>query len=355
MEIKNVKLLNDDFKFVNASLTFGERIEKITPENTAEDLYVIPGLIDIHTHAAIGTDAMDEDVDLDKWTAYMRKNGITTFFPTTVTGTAEECLKIVERLKDADGINLEGPFLSKEKKGAHVAEKIIPIDTELCEKLKKKVVITTVAPEVDGNLEKISTLVKMGIKVSVGHTAANYETAKKAFAAGATHVTHLFNAMNPYLHREPGVIGAALENDKIFCEIISDGFHLHPSVVLNTFKTIGDDRMILISDAMRATGLNDGEYTLGGLDVIVKDKKARLKDGTIAGSTSNLYDMLRCAASFGIPLESAVKMATITPARAAGIDKNLGSLTVGKFSNIVVLDKNLNIISVYYHGEKINI
>ena len=353
MELKNVKLLNDNFKFVNANLTFGEKIEQITPAENGI-LYVIPGFIDIHSHAAVGTDAMDSDVDLAKWTKYMRKNGVTTFFPGTVTGTDEELISACERLKDSDGINLEGPFLSPEKKGAHVESKIKPVDLKLLEKIKDSVKITTVAPEIPGNMEKIPEIVKMGIKVSVGHSAADYETAKKAFSLGATHVTHLYNTMNPYLHRDPGIIGAALENDNIFCEIISDGIHVHPSVVRNLYKTIGEDRMVLVSDAMRATGLSDGVYTLGGLEVFVKNSQARLSDGTLAGSAYNLYEMVLSAHSFGIPLEKCVKMATLTPARAVGIDNELGSISVSKYANLVVLDEKLKIVDVYYHGKKID-
>lgn len=353
MQLKNVKLLNDDFKFINADISFNEKIEKIAPADFSEDLYVIPGLVDIHTHAAIGTDAMDEDIDLASWTSYMHKNGITTFFPSTVTGTPEELRAACERLKCADGVNLEGPFLSKEKKGAHVEEKIIPVDVELVDSLKDKINITTVAPEIEGNMEKIPELVKLGIRVAIGHSAADYETAKKAFSLGATQVTHIYNAMNPYLHRDPGIIGAALENENVFCEAIADGFHLHESVVRNLYKTIGADRMVLISDSMRATGLSDGKYALGGLEVSVCDGKARLIDGTIAGSTSNLFNVMRKAVSFGIPLYDAVKMASLTPARSVGIEKNIGSLTAGKLANIVVLDKSLNIVSVYYHGEKV--
>ena len=310
MELKNVKLLNENFEFVNASISFSEKIDAIKEEKNADEVYVIPGLVDVHTHAAIGTDAMDSDVALKSWTDYMHKNGITTFFPSTVTGTPEEIVECVKRLKDADGLNIEGPFLSKAKKGAHVEELIIPVDLDLMEKIKDKAVITTVAPEVEGNMEKIPKLVKMGIKVAVGHSGADYETAKKAFSLGATQVTHIYNTMNPYLHRDPGIIGAALENDNVFCEAICDGFHLHESVVRNLYKTIGPDRMVMISDAMRATGLCDGTYTLGGLDVYVKDGKARLIDGTIAGSTSNLMDMVKSAHSFGIPFTDCVKMAS---------------------------------------------
>ena len=353
MILKNVKLLNEAFEFTDADISFGETIESIAPSDGDGTLYAIPGLVDIHTHGAVGTDAMDEDVNLGAWTSYMNKNGITTFFPTTVTGSTKELSRALERLRGTDGVNLEGPFLAVSKKGAHDASKIIPADTEFVRKYSDIIKITTIAPETEENLRAIPEIAEMGVRVSLGHSAADYETAKKAFSMGATQLTHTFNAMNPLTHREPGMIGAALSDDNVFCEVISDGFHLHGAVVNILYRLLGADRMVLISDAMRATGLSDGEYTLGGLAVRVKDGKARLSDGTIAGSTSNLMNMLRHAVSFGVPLNEAVKMASLTPARAVGIADRVGSLAVGKRADIVILDKALNIIEVYCRGIKL--
>jgi len=313
--------------------------------------YVIPGICDIHTHGAVDVDAMDENVDFGKWKKFLLSKGITTFFPSTVTGTEDEILRAVKNLEESDGINLEGPFLSPAKKGAHEESKICGVSLELLEKIKHKVKITTVAPEMHNNMEQIEKITKLGIKVSIGHTAADYETSKKAFEKGATHITHSFNAMPSLHHRDPGLLGAAFENDNVFCEVISDGVHLHPSVVRLIYSAVGADRMILISDSMRATGLDDGEYTLGGLFVIVKDGKATLEDGTIAGGTSTLYDVVKSAVSFGIPLCDAVKMATLTPCRAVGMDDRVGSLEVGKDADITVLDKDLNVIKVFYKGK----
>lgn len=356
MIIKNGLVFTKNSEFENKDIQFNEKIEKIGNIDSSDKIfdakgcYVIPGFVDIHTHGAVDVDACDETVDFDKWKKFLLSKGVTTFFPSTVTETNDAVLKAVDNLKDADGINLEGPFLSHAKKGAHDEKKICAVDLELLSKIKHKVKITTVAPEMYDNMEKIAEIVKLGIKVSLGHTTADYETSKKAFECGATHITHSFNAMPSFLHRDPGLLGAAFENDDVFCEVIADGVHLHPSVVRMIYNCIGADRMILISDSMRATGMEDGEYTLGGLDVFVKDGKATLKDGTIAGSTSTLYDVFKRAVAFGIPVCDAVKMASLTPSRAVNINNSVGSLEEGKDADILILDKELNIIKVFYKG-----
>ncbi|MBR6647273.1 MAG: N-acetylglucosamine-6-phosphate deacetylase [Clostridia bacterium] len=359
MIIKNANILCDDFNFKKSDIRFSEKIEeigKIEKEEKTFDFegcYVIPGLVDIHTHAAVKVDAMDENVDFDKWKSFLLSKGVTTFFPSTVSATPEEIKRAVKNLDKADGINLEGPFLSPAKKGAHLESTLCAVDLSLLSEIKDKVKITTVAPEMFDNMEKIEAITKLGIKVSLGHTTANYETSKKAFSLGATHITHSFNAMPTFLHREPGLLGAAFENENVFCEVISDGIHLHPAVVKMIYQAIGCDRMVMISDSMAATGLDDGKYSLGGLDVIVKDRKATLKDGTIAGSTFTLYDCVKNAVSFGIPLTDVIKMATLTPAKAVSMDDRVGSLSVSKDADIVVLDKDLNVVKVFYKGKEI--
>ena len=354
--LKNAKILDSDFHFVDGAVQFQETIEALGSslsggnERDLSGCYLIPGLVDIHTHGAVGVDAMDLDLDFEKWKNYLLANGVTTFFPTTVTASFEEIQQALERLKQADGVNMEGPFLSIGKKGAHDASKIREVDLGFMREICDKIAITTVAPEVGGNLQKIHDVTEMGVRVSLGHTSADYALSCEAFHYGATEITHTFNAMNPLHHREPGLIGAAAERDSVFCEVISDGVHLHPSVVRMLYHMLGADRMVLISDSMAATGFVDGIYHLGGLDVIVKNKKAHLEDGTIAGSTNHLMQMVRCAVEFGIPLADAVKMASLTPARAVGISASVGSIETGKSANLVVLDKNLQVKEVYYHG-----
>lgn len=362
MQLRNVNLLNGSFSFELADITFSDRIEKIEPAGTnmlensidMEGKILIPGLVDMHTHGAIGLDGMDSTIDFHKWQKWLLSNGITTFLPATVTATFDEIRAALANLKEAEGINLEGPFLSPGRKGAHDETKMVPVDLNFLNEMKDQVRITTIAPEEYDNLDKIKDVVKMGIKVSLGHCELDYDMAKQAFDNGATVVTHIFNAMNGLSHRAPGVVGAALENDNVFCEVIADGIHLHPSVVMMVYRHIGSDRMILISDCMAATGLCDGEYRLGGLHVTVHDRTARTDDGAIAGSTFQLMDMVRSVHKFGVPLGDAVKMATLTPARAVDLAAHVGSIEVGKKANLVVLDADLNIEDVYYLGQKIN-
>jgi len=209
--------------------------------------------------------------------------------------------------------------------------------------------ILSIAPELEGALETIEKL-KEEVVLSLAHTSAKYSQAMEAFQKGASHVTHLYNAMLPFSHREPGLIGAAFDTPDCKVELISDGIHVSPTVVRATFKMFGKDRIILISDSMRATGLENGEYTLGDLAVTVRDNKATLHDGTIAGSATNLMDCMKKAVSFGVSLEDAVTCATINPAKQTGIYDKVGSISPGKYANLVLLDKNLNIVTVILKG-----
>lgn len=207
-----------------------------------------------------------------------------------------------------------------------------------------------IAPETAGAMDFIREN-NSRVNISIAHTAADYDTAKEAIACGASQLTHTYNAMPPFSHRAPGPIGAAADDDHCRAELICDGIHIHPAVVRTTFKMFGDDRIIFISDSMRAAGLADGQYDLGGQNVTVKGNLAVLEDSTIAGSVTNLMDCVRTAVhDMGIPFASAVKCATVNPAKAVGIYDAYGSLTPGKFANIVILDKNLDIKTVLHHG-----
>lgn len=191
------------------------------------------------------------------------------------------------------------------------------------------------------------------VNVAVAHTTADYDTALEAFRLGAREVTHLFNAMPGFTHRAPGVVGAALDSPWSRVELICDGIHIHPSVVRATFKMFGPDRVVLISDTMRAAGMTDGKYDLGGQEVTVEGPLATLADGTIAGSVTDLMACLKTAVSFGIPLADAVRAAAVNPAQAIGIFDRVGSLEPGKRANVVVLDCNLNVKDVFFHGQKV--
>ena len=204
------------------------------------------------------------------------------------------------------------------------------------------------APELPGSMETIDELAGE-VRISIAHTTADYDTACEAFKHGARQVTHLYNAMPPFSHRAPGVIGAAFDNDNVAVELIADGVHVHPSVVRATFRLF-ENRVILISDSMMATGLDDGEYSLGGQAVTVRGNLATLHDGTIAGSATNLMDCVRSAVKMGVSLGQAIRSASTNPARAIGVEHDYGSLEPGKLANVLLLDEELNIHTILLRG-----
>ena len=255
------------------------------------------------------------------------------------------------------GINMEGPFISPSKKGAQAAENIMHCDYEYFRQLQDAanglIKLVDIAPEEPGAFEFIDKA-KDETVISIAHTAADYDTAKEAIEHGASHATHLYNAMPSLHHRNPGVIGAVRDSQKCHVELICDGVHIHPSVIRATFAMFGAERMILISDSMRATGLEDGEYTLGGQPVTVRGNLATLHDGTIAGSATNLMDCMRFAINeAGISLEEAIMCATANPAKEINIFDEAGSISVGKKADFVLLNNALDIVSVYIDGKEI--
>jgi len=242
------------------------------------------------------------------------------------------------------------------KKGAQNPKYVTPPNAEMFQHLIDAgdglVKLTTIAPETEGAIEFIRQFSPQ-VRMSLGHTDCDYDTAREAFLAGASHMTHLFNAMPGFTHRAPGVVGAALDSPWSRVELISDGIHIHPSVVRATFKMFGPDRVVLISDTMRAAGMSDGKYDLGGQEVTVKGPLATLADGTIAGSATDLMACMKRAVSFGIPLADAVRAAAVNPAQAIGVFDRVGSLEPGKRANAVVLDADLNVKSVFFHGRQV--
>lgn len=329
----------------------------------ARGLYAIPGLTDIHFHGCMGYDFCDGSHEAISVLAdYQARNGVTTICPATMTLSSDKIYQICEaagtyrsdRGAILCGINMEGPFISEAKKGAQNPEYISRPNRELFLKAQEAagglIKLVAIAPEVPGAMEFISTE-KENAVLSIAHTTADYDIAREAMDKGAKHVTHLYNAMPPLSHRAPGVIGAAFDCKDCEVEVICDGIHIHPSVIRATFEMFGDDRVILVSDSMEATGLSDGEYSLGGQPVFVKGHLCTLKDGTIAGSGTNLMDCLRVAVkNVGIELATAVKCAAVNPAKSIGIYEQYGSLDVGKTANIVLLDEDLNIKAVYING-----
>lgn len=341
-------------------------------ELTAEEKerYILPGLVDIHFHGCAGYDLCDGTVTaLRSMASYELSHGITSICPATMTLSKERltdicavCASAVKTemfngeipLSDIlRGIYLEGPFLSVEKRGAQNKAYIQKPDLEMLTGLQKAagglIRIVAIAPEIEGAMDCIRDG-KEAFCFSVAHTCADYDTASAAFEAGARHVTHLYNAMPPFTHRKPGVVGAAAENDDVTAELICDGIHIHPSVVRSTFKMFGVERVVLISDSMRAAGMGDGTYTLGGQDVCVSGNLAALSDGTIAGSVTNLYDCMLTAIRMGVPREEAVRAATLNPAALIGIDAECGSLQTGKKADILVADKDFCLKEVIKSG-----
>lgn len=332
-----------------------------------EGCYVIPGLIDIHFHGCMGDDMCDGRAEAIATLAkYEASVGVTSIAPATMTLSEDELHGIMktaasyERHEGAKlvGINMEGPFISKAKKGAQAAEYIRLCDVELFRQLQTEsgnlIKLVDIAPETEGAMEFIDA-VKDEVIVSLAHTEATYEQAKQAYDRGARNATHLYNAMPAFSHRAPGVVGAALDSERCRVELICDNIHIHPSAVRATFRMFGAERIIMISDSMRATGLEDGKYTLGGQDVYVNGRKATLADGTIAGSATNLMDCIRVAVKeMGIPFETAVGCATINPAKQIGIYDRCGSITPGKDADFVILDSDLKLRAVYINGELVN-
>ena len=334
----------------------------------ASGCYIIPGLTDLHFHGCMGRDFSDADPEgLEIMARYELSRGVTQICPAGMTLLEEQLTRVCQVAadhRDANkpgaelcGVNLEGPFLSRAKKGAQNGDWLHAPDVAMLRRLmaasRGLVKLVSVAPEEPGAMEFIEA-VEGEVTVSLAHTTADYDTAMEAFRLGARQVTHLFNAMPPFTHRSPGVVGAALDTPLCNVELICDGVHIHPAVVRAVFKMFGPKRVILISDTMRAAGMSDGDYTLGGQAVTVKGKLATLADGTIAGSVTDLMNCMRTAVSFGIPLEDAVTAAAVNPARAIGIFSRMGSLEPGKRANVVVLDQNLELKDVFFRGELVN-
>lgn len=366
MRITGAEVYGSDHKFHKKDLFIKDGLitdEVVTDEKIidASGCYAIPGLIDIHFHGAMGYDVCDGTMEaFEKIAEYEAGRGITAICPATLTLPVSKLKEILavgaefasrdygkrkETMADLVGFNMEGPFISHTKKGAQNEEYIRKCDAgtalEFVEASKGLVKIIGLAPEENAGFEDYIKAVRDKVKVSLAHTNADYDTAMKAFEAGACHAVHLYNAMTGMSHRQPGVVGAVFDKRDVTAELICDGIHIHPAVVRTSFELLGTDRLIMISDSLRATGMPDGEYELGGLATVKKGREIRLAtDGAIAGSGTDLMGCLQAAVlQMGIPLEIAVAAATITPAKCIGIDNEYGSLENGKRAYIVLLDK----------------
>lgn len=370
MNFKNAFIYTEEFRFVHGSFSVeeGRFCDVLLEKRDAVDLggaYVIPGLIDVHNHGNSNADFSDGSYEGDvKMARYLASVGVTSFAPATMTLPYAVIAKALEaglRLHKAPapgcarllGVQMEGPFFSEKKKGAQNGEYLRLPDFAAFQSLydgsEGLISIVDLAPELEGSVEFVEQAKKL-CTVSIAHTDSDYEHAKAAIDAGATHLTHLYNAMPPIHHRKPGVIGAASENAAVSAEVICDGIHVHPSSIRMAFRLFGADRMVLISDALRCCGMPDGEYELGGQQVFLAQNVARLADGTIAGSATNLYDCMRNAVRFGIPKEDAIRAATWNPARQIHALDRVGSISNGKLADFVVCDAELNREAVYLGG-----
>lgn len=331
----------------------------------AEGCYAIPGLTDIHFHGCVGRDFCDGTEEAIQAIAdYEASVGVTTIVPATMTFSEEKLMGIARAARAHKnekgailcGINMEGPFIAMKKKGAQNGKYIHKPDIEMFDRLQEEsgglFKLVDLAPEVDGAMEFIRAK-KDEVVLSIAHTTANYETAKAAIEAGVHHMTHLYNAMNPISHREPGPVIAAADDERCEAELICDGVHIHPAVVRNTLKMFGPDRVIFVSDTMMAAGLPDGLYELGGQPVTARGNRATLEDGTLAGSNTNLMECMKTAVKqMNVPLETAVRCAAVNSAKSVGIYDQYGSITPGKTANVVLLDKNdLEVKQVILKGE----
>ena len=384
MIIDNVKVYTEEKTFVKGGIMLdGDKIRRVYAEEEkpqfgeeevldGDGAYAIPGLIDLHFHGCKGDDFCDGNEEaIERIAQYEASIGVTAIAPATMTLPVEELKQILSvaakykksgtspKAADLVGINMEGPFISKVKKGAQDERNIIPCNVEIAEQFLEAsdglVKFIGIAPEDNEDYLEFIEEMKGKVNISLAHTNADYDTAKKAFDAGANHAVHLYNAMPAFNHRAPGVVGAVYDGKHVMAEIICDGIHIHPAMVRATFEMMGADRMILISDSMRATGMPDGQYTLGGLDVKVVGKRATLvSDGAIAGSATNLADCMRTVVKeMQIPLETAIACATINPAKSLGIDDQYGSIKAGKKADIVLLKDNLDLQAVVKDGVRL--
>jgi N-acetylglucosamine-6-phosphate deacetylase len=331
--------------------------------------FISPGLVDLHLHGALGKDIMDGDIEsLQAIAGHQARCGVTGFLATTMSGPMEKTLKalhVVRRGRSLPlaseilGVHLEGPFLSLEKKGAQDPEFIKEINKEDLQQLIKAteglITLITIAPEVGNNKSFIPTLKDNGFVVSIGHSDATYEEALESIELGASHATHFFNAWRKFLEREPGNIGAVFDSEHVTAEVIADGIHLHPCTLRLVVSRKGWNRVCLVTDSIKATGLGDGEYFMGNLEIVVRGNESRLKTtGELAGSVLTLNRAVKNIISYTrVTMSQGVNMASLNPARVIGLEDRIGSIQEGKLANLVVFDKEFNVIETIVRGRTV--
>lgn len=373
MIIKDAKVFKENGTFNKEDIYIENGIFSDISSYTDDDgpiidgsnLLAIPGLVDIHFHGAVGCDFCDAEIDsLKRILDYELSCGVMAVCPATMTFPEDKISKIIDSaiiaqsyLEGADliGINLEGPFINPSKVAAQNPNYVTCGDAAMLRRLLERgkglIKLVDVAPEIEENMSLIDKF-KDEVRFSLAHTLADYDKAKEAFGCGANHLTHMFNAMNEIGHRAPGPVLAALE-EGAFVELISDGVHNHDAVIRMVFKLFDEDKIILISDSMMATGLEDGLYTLGGQKVLVKGNECRLSEHpeTIAGSNTNLFECLKYAVlKAGVPIEKAISAVTVNPAEAIGVRDKYGCIRQGCYGNVILMDEKFIIKHLIYKG-----
>jgi len=354
-KIEQPLVLVDEQKIVRISSQSSAEIPAGARHIDFEDSFLAPGLIDLHVHGAMGYDLMqDDEAGRAAFERFLVRHGVTSYFPTTLTASLGDSLRALERLGRAVeqaetreqepracplGIHLEGPFLSHLRRGVHPPERLLTptLDTfqRFWQASRGKIKIMTIAPELPGALEVIAEAARLGVCVSLGHSDATLEQTKAGIAAGGSHATHTFNAMRPLGHRDPGIVGEVLSNASVTADIIADGVHLHPSIVRVFLRAKGVERTVLVTDATAATGMPDGQYMLGSLEVEVRDGKC-LHDGKLAGSVLTLDQAVRNAMKFaGIELQQSLRLATLNAAQE--VKASRGVLEEGFPADLAVL------------------
>ena len=375
MLIKNCNIIYLDKIEKGSILVENGKIKEINPSNVndtevidAEGLYLSPGFIDVHIHGAGGCDTMDGTVEsINTIAKTIVEHGTTSFTPTTMTVAAEDIrksMKVIKKLKEEGteganvlGAHLEGPFISPKAIGAQNPNFLLAPSVENYNKIVgdygDAVVSITMAPEVEGAKELIKYLSDNGVTVSMGHTKATYDEAIEGIKCGACHSTHLYNAMTPFTHREPGVVGATFDTD-ITTETISDGIHISYPALRTAYKQKGTDKVLLVSDAMEACGMPDGQYSLGGQDVIVKNGAARLLDGTLAGSVLTLDKAVKnIYSNSNYPLNEVVRMATYNGAKHCHVEDHKGLIKEGYDADLILFNEDIEIQKVFVKGKKV--
>ena len=371
MILKNALVMDENFGLKELDIRIeNEKIAEIGTGLAGDETldfsgkYILPGFVDTHIHGANGIRIEDAVGDHNKMTVFEASQGVTSIAIAADTAEFSDILDQIERATVLSqkcrgakivAIHAEGPFLSQSKKGAMDSRYILKSDNEKLDKMieagKGMLKLITIAPDNEGSIEFIRYAKSKGLVVSMGHTDSDYETATAAIDAGATQLTHTFNAMRPINHREPGILGAVFENDDVKCEVICDYIHLHPAIIKMIYKIKGADKINMISDSGTAAGLDISEFEVNGVKRYIKDGVVRLADGTIAGSARTLLDGVKNLVSSGIPLEDVSKMASLNPAKTLGLDDEIGSIAVGKFADLVVLDKDLNVCKTFINGK----